>query len=369
MRLYLDNGDMNRKWEKDMGVFKESNVTIGQVAAAAGVSKTTISRYLNGKFDYMSKETRKRIQSVIEQMNYHPSNIARSLKSQNSRAIGCVIADISSPFSSILLKGINDICNASGYQVLFSNIDNQPDKELKSVQELLNNRVDGLIINTTGQNDDVLTELSGRGIPIVLADRCIAEKNVLDTVTTENYHVTYSCIRHLYEEGFQKVAFFTQGNRRISPRVIRYEAYLNAMKEIFQLDGSRTFYRFEENDAEDCASQLTRFTEQFPEERLAVFCVNGVTMLNVLHAMQRHGFLITERFGICGFDDWGWASLIPPGITTITQDSYAVGVQAAKIMLKRIHEKKRAAPVYIELPNRLCIRGSTDLQAAKKFVL
>lgn len=352
-----------------MGGFKENNVTIDQVAAAANVSKTTVSRYLNGKFDYMSAETRKRIQEIIERMDYHPSNIARSLKSQNSRSIGCIIADISSPFSSILLKGINDVCSKNGYQVLFSNIDDQPEKELSSIRELLDSRVDGLILNTTGQNDETLIELAGRGIPIVLADRCIAKKDVLDTVTTENYHVTDSCIRHLHEMGFQKVAFFTPGNESISPRVIRYEAYLGAMAECYGADGKQYFFQIDGNDPAGCEEQLVRFVEQNPGERLAVFCVNGVTMLRVLQAMQRRGYRITEKLGVCGFDDWGWASLVPPGITTITQDSYSVGVQAASLILKRIAGKRRAKPAFVELPNRLCIRGSTDPSLAGQFGL
>lgn len=350
-----------------MDGFREGHVTIAQVAAAVGVSKTTISRYLNGKFDYMSEETKKRIQNVIEQMDYHPSNIARSLKSQNSRAIGCVIADISNPFSSILLKGIGDVCNANGYQVLFSNINNQPEKEMVSIQELLNNRVDGLILNTTGQNDEALIELNNRGVPIILADRCIGKRDMMDTVTTENYHVTYSCIRHLQENGFERVAFFTLGNQKISPRVIRYEAYLDAMREIFQADGNQTFYQIREEDPKNCERQVSDFVGRFPEKRIAIFCVNGVTMLHVLHAMRNCGYSISKTLGICGFDDWGWASLIPPGITTITQDSYAVGVQAAKLVLKRVGQKRKSKPVYIELQNKLCIRGSTDPQMAKKF--
>lgn len=350
-----------------MGGFKEESVTIDRVAAEAGISKTTVSRYLNGKFDCMSDGTRKRIGEVIERLDYHPNNLARGLKSQNSRAIGCVIADISSPFSSILLKGISDVCRENGYQVLFSSVDNQPELERRSVRELIDSRVDGLILNTTGLNDDFLIELNGRGVPIVLADRSIGEGGILDTVTTENYHITYSCIRHLHEKGFETVAFFTQGNGRISPRVIRYEAYRSAVGELFGADGGRTFFEIDGESPPDCEAKLSAFVEQNPGRRLAVFCVNGVTMLRVLQAMQRRGYPITERLGICGFDDWGWASLVPPGITTITQDSYAVGVQAARLILKRIREKRKARPAYLELPNRLCIRGSTDPALAEQF--
>ena len=350
-----------------MGGFKGKSVTIDRVAAEAGVSKTTVSRFLNGKFECMSDGTRERIREVIERLDYHPDKIARSLKSQSSRALGCVIADISSPFSSILLKGISDVCRQNGYQVLFSSVDNQPELERRAVRELIDSRVDGLILNTTGFNDDFLIGLGGRGVPIVLADRAIGKKGILDTVTTENYHITYSCILHLHRNGFETVAFFTQGSERISPRVTRYEAYRSAVGELYGADGREAFYKIDGESPRDCDEKLAAFVERNPGKRLAIFCVNGVTMLRVLQSMQRGGYRISGKLGICGFDDWGWASLVPPGITTITQDSYAVGVRAARLLLKRIEAKRKSAPVYLELPNRLCIRGSTEPALAEKF--
>lgn len=347
-----------------MNKFNKNNVTISQVATAAQVSMTTISRYLNGKFEYMSVETKQRIADVIEKMDYHPSNIARSLKAQNSKCIGCVIADIGSPFSSILLKGINQVCNAGGYQVLFSDIDNRADKELSSIQELLNNRVDGLIVNTTGCNDEYLIDLKKRGIPIVLADRCLSQKNMIDTVSAENYHITYDCIRHLHENGYRKVAFFTPGNGKISPRIERYQAYLDAMKEIYQIDGSQFAFETGEDSPEKIMKLLNQLVAQNSGERVAIFCVNGVTLIHVLQAMRQAHQSINENLGICGFDDWEWASLIPPGITTIAKDSYAIGMKAAEILLKRISSKQETAPVSIELESKLCIRGSTDPRLA-----
>ncbi|WP_092750908.1 LacI family DNA-binding transcriptional regulator [Hydrogenoanaerobacterium saccharovorans] len=83
---------------------------MNDVAGAARVSKTTVSRYLNGKYEFMCAEMKNRIKEVMLELNYRPSNIARRLKSQKSRVIGCIIADITSHFSSILVKGISDVC-------------------------------------------------------------------------------------------------------------------------------------------------------------------------------------------------------------------------------------------------------------------
>lgn len=341
-------------------MMKEKSVTIDLVAKTARVSKTTVSRFLNGKFDSMSAETRDRIQKVIEALEYHPSKIARSLKASSSQTIGCVIADIGSPFSSILLKGINDICSSSGYQVLFSDSNSRPERELDCIQKLLDHQVDGLILNTTGGNDGYLAELSQKGVPIVLADRSIEPRDRISTVTTDNYRSTQACLKLLFENGYREVAFFTQGNGTVSPRAIRYQAYLDTMKKLYRKDGASSFYVIDENDRKGCMDSLADFIKRHPGERHAVFAVNGVTSLAVLHAVQQAGYRIGEELGLCGFDDWGWASLVPPGITTITQDSYGVGTQSAKLLLRRLRGGKPSKPRYVELPNQLNIRGSTN---------
>lgn len=351
-----------------MNEFKKENVTIADVADAANVSRTTVSRYLNGKFDYMSYETRKRIQDVIAKMDYHPSKIARSLKSQVSKSIGCVIADISSPFSSILLKGINHVCNSNGYQVLFSDIDNNPEKERNAIKEFLANQVDGLIVNTTGDNDDFLIDLKDKGVPMVLADRSIGVKNKIDTVSIENYNSTYACMRHLYQNGFERVAFFTPQNGKISPRIIRYHAFLDAMSALYHTDGRKFTYETGIDSPSGCAKQFDSFLSQNRGAKLAIFCVNGVTLLNVLDAMRGAGRVIGPDLGICGFDDWGWAKLIPPGITTIVNDSYSVGAESAQILLRRISNKRKVKPVLVELESKLCVRGSTNADLAKNFM-
>ncbi|WP_312645558.1 LacI family DNA-binding transcriptional regulator [Hydrogenoanaerobacterium sp.] len=344
-----------------MPSFRKNNVTINDVAAAAKVSKTTVSRYLNGKYEFMSPETKRCIEKVIIELNYHPSNIARSLKSQKSRVIGCIIADITSHFSSILVKGVSDVCLRNGYQVLFLNVDNNAQKELDGIQSLLNSQVDGLIINTTGYNDDYIIELFQKGFPVALADRCLLDRFAVDTVTTENYHTTYDCIKHLYHQGYKRVAFFTEAEGKISSRYIRHSGFLAAMEQLYHIDGNECTFPVDANDLSVCVKSLDAFIGKYPDEPIAIFTVNGVTLLNVLNGMNKAGYEISNKLGICGFDDWGWASVIPPGITTITQDSHKVGVLCAELVIKRIKNKNRSKPKFLELPNELVIRGSTKL--------
>lgn len=336
-----------------------SAVTIDHVAEQCGVSKTTVSRYLNGKYDMLSDTTRQRIQEVIEALNYRPNRIAQSLKARNSRMIGCLVSDIGSPFSSIIVKGINSVCVDNDYQLLLVDSGDDAARERKGIARLLENQVDGLIINATGQNDEYILSLKERGVPIVLADRCMAAPGLIDTVATENYHCTYNCIAYLRELGYQRVGFFSQGNGTITPRIIRYHGFCDAMRNVFGLDGEELLFQFRADDREDCVCQLEAFRSRYPGERLAAFTVNGVATLHFLQAVRYEGLSIGAEFGVCGFDDWGWADLIQPGITTISQDSWLVGHRAAKLLLQRIAGKGPEGMVYDELPNKLEIRGST----------
>ncbi len=334
-------------------------ITIDHVASEAGVSKTTVSRYLNGKYDKLSDQTRLRIEEVIQRLDYHPNRLAQSLKSHSSRSIGCVVSDVGSPFSSILMKGINSVCMENGYQLLLADSENDPEHELQAIKNLMNHQVDGLIINSTGKNDAWILNLS-KTIPVVLADRQLSVEGELDTVCTDNYDSTYNCLRYLKKLGYTKIGFFAAGVETVMPRVLRYKAFCEMTARELGYDGKQATYLYDTaKRRDDCLDKLSRFVTSFPDERIAAFCVNGVVLLEVLQAVKTAGIQIGADFGICGYDNWGWADLIGPGITTIMQDSHREGAEAARLLIERIQGGKENKPRTIMLKNRMELRGST----------
>ncbi len=339
----------------------EKKVTIDDVARRCEVSKTTISRFLNGKYENISADTRKRIQKVIIELDYQPNRSAQRLKASKSMLIGCIIGDISSPFSALLLKGIINACEDAGYQVLFADCDDDPAKERSAIDGFVANRVDGLIVNTSGGNEEHLLFLNRQGTPIVLADRSLIHTGLLDTVTAQNRVAAYDCVKLLGDYGYDKVAFFTEGNRLITPRILRYEGYCDGVGEFLTDDAQPELYEFNRNDTNGCSKQLRQFRDKHPGERIAILCVNGVATQHVLMAFKDTSFSIGYDYGLCGFDDWNWLQLAPPGITSVAIDTKDMGARAAKLLIERIDGKRPAdsPPALIELPNEIIVRGST----------
>lgn len=328
--------------------------TINDVAKAAEVSKTTISRYLNGKYKLMSKDTRKRIQRVIEELKYRPSNVAKTLKSKKSGLIGVIIADIGSQFSSILLKGIGDTCKAHGYQVVISNVDNDAAKEREYIESLMDNRVEGIIVNTTGYNNEFLVEINETRIPLVLADRTMDHLKI-DSVATNNYNITFDTIKFLVKKGYKNIAFFTEDLGKNRTRYLRRQGYLDAMKQLLDKDANNLIYTIDSNDESTSINSIREFNDLYKNELKAIFTVNGVTLLNVLQGVKKSKCRIPEDLFVCGYEDWGWATLMYSEIPVISHHSYEVGVESAKMLIKRITGKSKGKPKYKELESKLII--------------
>lgn len=203
---------------------KQTKVTINEVAAYAGVSKSTVSRYINGRTNEISIEKVKKIKKAIEELHYRPSQLAQGLKVRKSKVIGFIVADITNPFSVATLRGVEEICDEYGYSIMVCNTDNRPEKEREMLLKLNAHYIEGLIINTTGQNNDILQDFQKDGVPIVLVDRKLSELKV-DTVTTNNRDITIQLLQQMYEKSYEHIAFFTEPVDGISPREERKEAY------------------------------------------------------------------------------------------------------------------------------------------------
>lgn len=344
----------------------KKKVNINDIAVAAGVSKTTVSRYLNGRPDLMSEKTRERIKSIIELLDYQPSDIARNLKLKRTNLIGVIVADMSSPFSASLIVAMGEYFTDRGYVPLFADSGNSQKHEEDIVNMLLSKGVAGLLVNTYSYVNPNMISVACRGIPIVLCDRYIQNYR-FNIVTVDNSHALHGLVAHLKAQGYTRLALFTQPPENNSSRSHRRDAFLSAVRSLYGYDPSEDVYILKDRpDGDYAALQLSRFMGNLrPGDIPAVICTNSVTTVLAYKAIRNAGLRIPQDIGICGPDDWDWdttmtwSMLLEPAITTFSIPTKEMGRRSAALLLDLLQNPEQE-PQELLLPSELRVRASTS---------
>ena len=320
----------------------KKKVTIQDIADAVGYSKTTVSRYLNGQTHMMSAETASRIRNVIQLLDYHPSDLARSLKTKKSYTVGIVISDISSPFASSVVIGSGEVLEEHGYIPLFINCHEDPEREASALGSLTSKGVDGLIVNTTSPDNDFLYDYVSKGIPVVLCDRKLRKYN-MDIVSEDNEMIITILVNHLKEQGYTRLALFTQDKVQSSAKDIRKSRFLKIMEEQYGYNAEKDVYRIKGDDAEDAARELKKFMSTVGKDEVpAVIGANTVITMLLYRAIKNLGYYMPDDIGLCGTNAWSWNEsitwmvLLRPTITCVTIDGYELGRKCARRIIEKI---------------------------------
>lgn len=309
--------------------------TLKEVAKLAGVSTATVSNALN-ETKYVSEEVKDKINRAIEELNYQPNIVAKSLRVQESRIIGVLISDVANPFFSIVVKGLEEELSKSNYSILLCNTDSSVEKERKYLEVMIGKRVDGLVVSSAGNTGDYFRSLDKTGVPIVFLNRCPEFMNS-DVIMTNNIQGAYSATEHLIRHGYGKIAIIT-GPSSISTgkdRLIGYkralEDYGVALSDPLVKEGLFTI--------QSGYDKMKELMEQDMKPD-AVFISNNSMTLGAYKYLKEAGIRIPDQIAVLGYDDPDWADIVEPPITTVRQPAYQLGVHAANLMLARINEKQ-----------------------------
>lgn len=344
----------------------KSKLTISDVAKLAGVSKTTISHFLNDKFEFMSESTQEHIRKVIIESGYQPSKIAQSLKSQNSFIIGVIVSDIESPFVAGLIKSVERALEGTNYLIMTASTDNSLDKEIQAIEAMRAQQVDGLIIHTSNNENNYVRELAKSNLPIVLADRSI-KNGQFDIVHVDNVQPIQNVLDHLHEEGYEDIYFFTEDPEFVSTRANRAEAFNEAIKAH---DTDNKVRIIKSDDFDMIKAEIVEIMERYVREgkKPAIVCEGGLVLFVVAKCMRELGLSLPAEIALSGYDDWGvfsqlgWADMLVDGITTVTPSVYELGQRVTDLLLTRIaNPMSDHESVIIEAP--LIIRNSTELRS------
>ncbi|WP_182580034.1 LacI family DNA-binding transcriptional regulator [Staphylococcus gallinarum] len=300
----------------------ERKTTISDVANYVGVSKSTVSQYINGNHQKMSADTRKRIKNAIQELNYRPSKQAQFLTTRKSNLIGVVVADISNMYSSLLLKGISQYFEHTNYHLIIVEAANSEIKEQKILQKLVDQNVEGIIIQPSNDNPSNYQFIANNHIPMILVDREIEDSPWL-SVTTDNEAIVAKLMHSIIKKNYKNIIVISQPVHRVNTREKRYNTIVDIGNS-----NKLNIHLIEVDEAHYIdIQQVIKITKT---GKTAIFALNGTVLLDTLKLINDSGLNIPDDIGITGFDDFNVTGIITPGITSINQPSKLIGATVAQ---------------------------------------
>jgi len=326
-----------------------AKIKINDVALHAGVSKSTISQYLNGRFDYMSKATKERVAASIKELNYIPNAIARSLKTNKTKTIGVIVRDISGHYTSRSLRGIDDFCKSSQYNVIIYNTDFDPETEKQSLHNLKQLGVDGIIIASSGATNDLIDEFNQADCPVVQFQLEYENCNT-NMVVSDYKNAAFEATEHLIKLGHKRICFLTQDFNTVKSRSDRYDGYCSAHEQYnIPLDKELVKYWNRDNSFEQSIQSILNMDN--PPS--AFFTQHLAITTDFLIEINKLNITMPDDLSLIGFDDLPMAEFFEVPVTIVNQKPYQVGVESAKLLLENINSgnktiKKITVPCTLE---------------------
>ncbi|MGD6819180.1 LacI family DNA-binding transcriptional regulator [Metabacillus sp. 113a] len=332
-----------------------NRVTMADVAKAAGISKSTVSQFLNGRYEYMSRETKDRIKAAIDELGYHPNYIARSLKQKRTSLIGIVAANIVHTVSTEMSRAIEDYFHEKDIQVIFCNSYDDQEKEKKYINNLRARQVDGLVIFPAEKNTELYKRLEDESYPVVFADRKIAGIQV-NTVVVDNRDALDQAVHHLIAEGHSKLAILTPP-LTIYPRRERIEGF----KEAVRKHGGKVYDHLVRST--EIRAMVTELESMFAEGNgpTALIAGNDLTYFEIMKFARKHQIRIGKDLALVVFDNIELAAFSEPSLTIINQPAYEMGLMAGELLYEQISGRSAKIGTYV-FPAEMIVRGSSVLK-------
>ena len=311
--------------------------TLNDVAAVAGVSPTTISRYLSRSI-ILPQATRDRIDAAIAALDYRPNLLAKRLSTGRAEAIGLVTPEIDNPFFAQLAAAVEAEAEKHGYAVYMTSTHGDPMCEIGAVRRMRDGHVDGLVLITSRPDVGALARLLADDDKVVLLDEDVPGIG-LCRVFAQNEHGAWLATRHLIAAGHRHIAFIggPPGLMSVQERKAGFERAMAeaglpaAPQAVLLRDYSRAFG--------DQAATILLGLNPRPS---AIFASSDYLAIGVLGAFQRAGLSVPQDMSLIGFDDMPFADLVNPPLTTIRQPVPEMGRLAFQVLLALIHGENAA---------------------------
>lgn len=323
-------------------------VTIRDVAKLADVSVATVSAVLN-KNKYVSQELVRRVEQAVAQLNYKPNLVARSLKLSETKTIGLIFTNTTSPIWPPLVRSAQKVAQQAGFDTFLVTTDENVEREKTSLYSFLSKRVDGILIAPAISNDYEHISEAAMLVPVIAIERKVPG---VECFITNNEEISYQAVNHLINHGYRRVGVITipVGASNTADRIAGYRRALSEhglydSKLIREVDmaGDTAF---------GLALDLLKTTDVD-----ALFTTSQSTAIGALRAANQLGRHIPRDLALFGYDDVPWMEVVPSPLSTVCQPIEDIAVHATRLLLERVENHQMRNTIHI-LASTLLIRNS-----------
>ncbi len=342
--------------------------TIRDVAERSGFSSATVSIVLNNAplARYIPDTTKGRIQRAASQLGYRPNLFARSLRSRRSHTVGIMVFDMTDPYCTLVLRGMENALYQSSFLPILTDVHNERSRFERYLEMLLDRRIEGLVVlaNWLFLDINVLADIEKSKIPTAIVG-CELKNDQISSVIVDNVQGSRAALEHLLSLGHRKIAFI-RGPRQLSDTEPRWRGVRAVAREHnLPLDPKLIVDLPESRDPFSSFEDGFKLTQELLHRRrpfTALMAFDDMTAFGAIRALAKAGVRVPEQCSVIGFDDVAPAALYSPALTTIRQPMEAMGAAAATIVVEAISaglEKKTARAIHRKVVPELIVREST----------
>jgi LacI family transcriptional regulator len=343
-------------------------VTIRDVAKESGFSSTTVSIVLNDAplARYIPPATKKRIEKAAEKLGYRPNQFARSLRSKRSHTVGVMVFDMTDPYCTLVLRGIENTLYQASYLPILTDVHNERSRFERYLEMLLDRRVEGLVVlaNWLFLDINVLADLEKSSIPTVLI-ACELKGDSMSSIVVDNEVGGYLAMEHLHAFGHRKIAFI-RGPKTLADSSPRWRGIRECAKERgLEIDAKLVVDLPDSRDPLSSFEMGQKLTEDLIKRNrpfTALLAFDDMTAFGAIRALGKNGLRVPEHCSVIGFDDVAASGLYAPPLTTIRQPMEAMGASAVTVVLEGIKcvlDKREVVAQHGKMAPELVVREST----------
>jgi len=343
-------------------------VTIRDVAKESGFSSTTVSIVLNNAplARYIPATTKKRIERAAKKLGYRPNLFARSLRSKRSHTVGVMVFDMTDPYCTLVLRGIENTLYQSSYLPILTDVHNERSRFERYLEMMLDRRVEGLIVlaNWLFLDINLLGDLEKSSIPTAIIGVELKTESI-SSVIVDNEMGAHMAIEHLHSLGHRKIAFI-RGPKALADSAPRWKGIRNFAKASgLELDSRLIVDLPESRDPISSFEAGYKLTEDLIKQKrpfTAILAFDDMTAFGAIRALTKAGLRVPEQCSVIGFDDVATCALYSPPVTTIRQPMQTMGATAVGIVVDGINavlEKREASALHRKVAPELVVREST----------